>query len=53
MLASSLAMVPAVLLAQGVEVVDLDGPMLLAQDRAVPLVYDAEGVHPPSPELWG
>jgi len=53
MLASSLAMAPAVLLAQGVEVVDLDGPMLLAQDRAVPLVYDAEGVHPPSPELLG
>jgi L-alanine-DL-glutamate epimerase-like enolase superfamily enzyme len=53
MLASSLAMAPAVLLAQGVEVVDLDGPLLLAADREHPLTYDAEGVHPPAPELWG
>jgi L-alanine-DL-glutamate epimerase-like enolase superfamily enzyme len=53
MLASSLAMAPAVLLAQGVEIVDLDGPLLLAADREHPLHYDAEGVHPPSPELWG
>jgi L-alanine-DL-glutamate epimerase-like enolase superfamily enzyme len=53
MLASSLAMAPAVLLAQGVEIVDLDGPLLLAADRDHPLTYDAEGVHPPAPELWG
>jgi len=53
MLASSLAMAPAVLLAQGVELVDLDGPLLLAADRDHPLQYDAEGVHPPTPELWG
>ncbi|MEM9012292.1 MAG: N-acetyl-D-Glu racemase DgcA [Pseudomonadota bacterium] len=53
MVGSSLAMAPAVLLAQGAEVVDLDGPLLLAEDRAVPLVYDAAGAHPPTPELWG
>ena len=53
MLASSLAMAPAVLVAQGAEIVDLDGPLLLARDRDNPLKYDADGVHPPSPELWG
>jgi L-alanine-DL-glutamate epimerase-like enolase superfamily enzyme len=53
MLASSLAMAPAVLVAQGAEIVDLDGPLLLAADRDHPLKYDAQGVHPPAPELWG
>jgi L-alanine-DL-glutamate epimerase-like enolase superfamily enzyme len=53
MIGSSLAMAPAVLLAQGAAVVDLDGPLLLAEDRAHPLRYDADGVHPPAPELWG
>jgi L-alanine-DL-glutamate epimerase-like enolase superfamily enzyme len=53
MVGSSLAMAPAVLLAQGAAVTDLDGPLLLAADRAHPLVYDAMGVHPAAPELWG
>ena len=53
MVGSSLAMAPAVLVAQGATVVDLDGPLLLAEDRKVPLVYDADGVHPPLRELWG
>ncbi|MBP0482609.1 N-acetyl-D-Glu racemase DgcA [Sagittula salina] len=53
MVGSSLAMAPAVLVAQGAEVVDLDGPLLLAEDRSVPLVYDAQGVHPPERGLWG
>jgi L-alanine-DL-glutamate epimerase-like enolase superfamily enzyme len=53
MVGSSLAMAPAVLLAQGAEVTDLDGPLLLAEDRDVPLVYDAAGVHPPDRALWG
>ncbi|MEO0391164.1 MAG: dipeptide epimerase, partial [Pseudomonadota bacterium] len=53
MVGSSLAMAPAVLLAQGAAVVDLDGPLLLAQDRAQPLAYDTAGVHPPQPGLWG
>ena len=53
MVGSSLAMAPAVLLAQGAEIADLDGPLLLAEDRAQPLRYDAEGVHPPDAALWG
>lgn len=53
MVGTSLAMAPAVLAAQGAEVVDLDGPLLLAEDRAHPLRYDAQGVHPPEPALWG
>jgi len=53
MLASSLAMAPAVLVGQGAEIVDLDGPLLLAADRDHPLTYDAQGVHPSAPELWG
>lgn len=53
MVGSSLAMAPAVLLAQGAEWTDLDGPLLLAEDRAHPLQYDADGVHPPDANLWG
>lgn len=53
MVGSSLAMAPAVLVAQGADVVDLDGPLLLAEDRAHPLRYDDSGVHPPAPSLWG
>ena len=53
MVGTSLAMAPAVLVAQGAEVVDLDGPLLLAEDRDPPLHYDAAGVHPPEPALWG
>ncbi|MCR9135323.1 MAG: dipeptide epimerase [Alphaproteobacteria bacterium] len=53
MVASSLAMAPALLLAQGARFVDLDGPLLLASDRPDPLLYDAAGVHPSNPELWG
>jgi len=53
MIASSLAMAPAVLLAQGADITDLDGPLLLAQDRENALLFDDAGVHPPSAELWG
>jgi len=53
MVGSSLAMAPAVLLAQGAAVTDLDGPLLLAEDRPSPLTYDESGVHPPQAELWG
>lgn len=53
MVGSSLAMAPATLLAQGVLVTDLDGPLLLAEDRDRPLKFDEKGVHPPEPELWG
>ena len=53
MVATSLAMAPAVLLAQGCDFCDLDGPLLLAADRDTPLRYDADGVHPADPALWG
>lgn len=53
MVGSSLAMAPATIVAQGAEVVDLDGPLLLAEDRAEPLIFDDAGVHPPAPALWG
>ncbi len=53
MIGSSLGMAPAVLVAQGCAVVDLDGPLLLATDRDTPLKYDDQGVYPPEPELWG
>ena len=53
MVGSSLAMAPAVLIAQGVAYTDLDGPLLLAEDRDKPLKFDDAGVHPPSAALWG
>ncbi|WP_210878148.1 N-acetyl-D-Glu racemase DgcA [Roseovarius autotrophicus] len=53
MIGSSLAMAPATLVAQGAMVTDLDGPLLLAEDRAHALRYDAAGVHPPEAALWG
>ena len=53
MVGSSLAMAPAVLVAQGAGIVDLDGPLLLAEDRDHPLAYDVAGVHPPEAALWG
>ncbi|MBW8728235.1 MAG: dipeptide epimerase [Inquilinus limosus] len=53
MVASSLAMAPATLVAQGAEVVDLDGPLLLAQDHDPALRYDGATVYPPEPALWG
>ena len=53
MVGSSLAMAPATLVAQGVVVTDLDGPLLLAEDRARPLKFDAKGVYPPTAALWG
>lgn len=53
MVGSSLAMAPAVLIAQGAAVVDLDGPLLLAEDRDHALIYDHTNVHPSSSQLWG
>ena len=53
MVGSSLAMAPATLLAQGAAFTDLDGPLLLAEDREQPLQFDQDGVHPPSASLWG
>ncbi len=53
MVGSSLAMAPATLVAQGAMIVDLDGPLLLAEDRDTPLTFDSLGVHPPQATLWG
>jgi len=53
MVGSSLAMAPALLVAQGAEVVDLDGPLLLAEDRDPPLAVDGSRIFPADPELWG
>lgn len=53
MVGSSLAMAPATILAQGVAFTDLDGPLLLAEDRDEPLKFDEAGVHAPTAGLWG
>jgi L-alanine-DL-glutamate epimerase-like enolase superfamily enzyme len=53
MVGSSLAMAPAMLLAQGAEFVDLDAPLLLARDRQPGLRYEGSVVYPPKPNLWG
>ncbi|MBY3593745.1 dipeptide epimerase [Rhizobium bangladeshense] len=53
MVGTSLAMAPAVLLAQNADFVDLDGPLLLARDREPGLRYAASLVFPPDSALWG
>lgn len=53
MVATSLAIAPALILAQGAEVVDLDGPLLLARDREPGLAITGSLIEPPGPELWG
>jgi L-alanine-DL-glutamate epimerase-like enolase superfamily enzyme len=53
MVATSLAMAPAMLVAQHARVVDLDGPLLLAKDRPDGLRYDGSLAHPPEQALWG
>lgn len=53
MVATSLAIAPALLVAQGADWVDLDGPLLLARDRVPGLLYEGDRVFPPEPALWG
>jgi L-alanine-DL-glutamate epimerase-like enolase superfamily enzyme len=53
MVATSLAMAPAMILAQDAAFTDLDGPLLLARDRDPGLVFDGSRIAPPTPELWG
>jgi L-alanine-DL-glutamate epimerase-like enolase superfamily enzyme len=53
MVATSLAMAPALLVAQRARFVDLDGPLLLAKDRGDGLRYDGSLVYPSEPALWG
>jgi len=53
MIGTSLAMAPAMLVAQRAQLVDLDAPLLLASDRNPGLRYDGSTVYPPEPALWG
>ena len=53
MLGTSLAMAPAMLVAAGARFVDLDGPLLLAEDRRGGLCYTGSEIAPPAPSLWG
>ncbi len=53
MVASSLAMAPALLLAGRARFIDLDGPLLLACDRPDGLIYKGSIILPPTRELWG
>lgn len=53
MVGTSLAMAPAMLVAQGVAIADLDGPLLLKEDRPDGLCYEGACVHPANRELWG
>lgn len=53
MLATSLAMAPAFLVAQMADVVDLDGPLLLEQDRQPGFHYEGSLMFPPPAALWG
>jgi hypothetical protein len=53
MLGSSLAMAPAFVIAQRCKYVDIDGPLLQAEDCDHALHYDRGSVEPFSPDLWG
>ena len=53
MIGTSLAMAPGILVAQDAAMVDLDGPLLLAEDRAPGLSFTGSIIHPPEPRLWG
>ena len=53
MVATSLAMAPALILAQEADWVDLDGPLLLTRDRSPGLSYAGAFIRPPLPVLWG
>ncbi|MFQ6017771.1 MAG: N-acetyl-D-Glu racemase DgcA [Kiloniellaceae bacterium] len=53
MVATSLAMAPATLIARDAKVVDLDGPLLLERDRAHGLTFEGSLIHPPEAALWG
>jgi L-alanine-DL-glutamate epimerase-like enolase superfamily enzyme len=53
MIGTSLSMAPGVIAGQGAKLVDLDAPLLLAEDRKGGLTYEGSIVHPPSRELWG
>ncbi|MCC2112222.1 MAG: dipeptide epimerase, partial [Hyphomicrobiales bacterium] len=53
MVATSLAMAPAFIVAQNAAFVDLDGPLLLAKDRDPGLDFIGSTIQPPPAALWG
>jgi L-alanine-DL-glutamate epimerase-like enolase superfamily enzyme len=53
MVATSLAMAPAFIVAQNVQIVDLDGPLLLAEDRQSGIQFDESLMNVYQAELWG
>ncbi len=53
MVSTSLAMAPAMLVAEGADIVDLDGPLMLRVDREGGIHYDGSVMHPPHVSLWG
>ncbi len=53
MVASSLSMAPAFVVAQGAEVVDLDGPLLLSEDIEHGFEFENNSMLPFRSELWG
>ena len=53
MIATSLSMAPATLLANQARFVDLDGPLLLAKDRSPSIDYQKDKIYPPDSQLWG
>ena len=53
MVGTSLGIAPALILAQGAAVADLDGPLLLARDRDPGLAVTGSLLEPPTPALWG
>jgi L-alanine-DL-glutamate epimerase-like enolase superfamily enzyme len=53
MVGTSLAMAPALLVAQSAKIVDLDGPLLLAEDREPPMMVNDSRISPSSAALWG
>ncbi len=53
MVGTSLAMAPAHLVAQGCEIIDLDGPLLLGEDRNAPIRFEGSAMASPASALWG
>jgi L-alanine-DL-glutamate epimerase-like enolase superfamily enzyme len=53
MISTSLAIAPAMLVAQRARIIDLDGPLLLAQDRPHGMRFAGSILHPAARELWG
>ena len=51
-LVAAMAMAPAFVLGQGCDIVDLDGPTFLAEDRKPSVIY-SDGMVTAGPEVWG